>query len=163
MHGSGSAWGWNSSGRLDSSKTLVSVTAYPSFGGEVEALDTPTIRRLTPSCRHQLSALARLSILRTSRYFDNCTIIERLDLGKSARQFFQGHDERHQRHLRNREGTHTDASFNLSVTRAHGSRYGENASQSVPPLAGRISIFRLRRDRSDEDHGHLVILIKMIG
>src|ERR1700704_4852351 len=43
-----------------SSKTLVSVTAYPSFGGEVEALNTPTIRRLTPSCRHQLSALARV-------------------------------------------------------------------------------------------------------
>src|ERR1700693_3965861 len=42
-----------------SSKTLVSVTAYHSFGGEVEALNTPTIRRLTPSCRHQLSALAR--------------------------------------------------------------------------------------------------------
>src|SRR5467141_3777561 len=41
-----------------SSKPLVSVTAYPSFGGEVEALNTPTIRRLTPSCRHQLSALA---------------------------------------------------------------------------------------------------------
>src|SRR5258705_963779 len=43
-----------------SSKTLVSVTAYHSFGGEVEALNTPTIRRLTPSCRHQLSALASL-------------------------------------------------------------------------------------------------------
>jgi hypothetical protein len=42
-----------------SSKTLVSVAAYHSFGGEVEALNTPTIRRLTPSCRHQLSALAR--------------------------------------------------------------------------------------------------------
>src|SRR3981189_1625403 len=41
-----------------SSKTLVSVTAYHSFGGEVEALNTPTIRRLTPYCRHQLSALA---------------------------------------------------------------------------------------------------------
>src|SRR5438270_13850169 len=39
-------------------KTLVSVTAYHSFGGEVEALNTPMIRRLTPSCRHQLSALA---------------------------------------------------------------------------------------------------------
>src|SRR5271168_638104 len=39
-------------------KTLVSVTAYHSFGGEVEALNTPTIRRLTPSCRHQLPALA---------------------------------------------------------------------------------------------------------
>ncbi|MGH6770156.1 MAG: hypothetical protein ACRECO_14160, partial [Xanthobacteraceae bacterium] len=38
--------------------TLVSVTAYHSFGGEVEALNTPTIRRLTPSCRHQLPRIA---------------------------------------------------------------------------------------------------------
>jgi hypothetical protein len=35
------------------------------------------------------------------------------------------------------EGTHTDASFNLAVTRAHGSRYSENASQSVPVSRGR--------------------------
>src|SRR5438874_13799542 len=41
--------------------TLVSVTAYHSFGGEVEASNTPTIRRLTPSCRHQLLRIARLS------------------------------------------------------------------------------------------------------
>jgi hypothetical protein len=34
--------------------TLVSVTAYHSFSGEVEALNTPTIRRLTPSRPHQL-------------------------------------------------------------------------------------------------------------
>jgi hypothetical protein len=40
-----------------SSKTLVSVTAYYSFGGEVEALNTPTICRLTLSCRHQLSCI----------------------------------------------------------------------------------------------------------
>jgi hypothetical protein len=40
--------------------TLVSVTAYHSFGGEVEASNTPTIRRLTPSCRHQLPRIARL-------------------------------------------------------------------------------------------------------
>jgi hypothetical protein len=38
----------------------VSVTAYHSFGGEVEALNTPTIRRLTPSCRHQLPHIARI-------------------------------------------------------------------------------------------------------
>ena len=31
----------------ESWKTLVSVTAYHSFGGEVEASSTPTIRRLT--------------------------------------------------------------------------------------------------------------------
>src|SRR5437868_2324955 len=39
--------------------TLVSVTAYHSFGGEVEASNTPTIRRLTPSCRHQLPRIAQ--------------------------------------------------------------------------------------------------------
>src|SRR5271157_1697084 len=44
--------------------TLISVTAYHSFGGEVEALNTPTIRRLTPSCRHQLSALAHAALQR---------------------------------------------------------------------------------------------------
>jgi hypothetical protein len=36
----------------------VSVTAYHSFNGEVEALNTPTIRRLNPSRRHQLSRIA---------------------------------------------------------------------------------------------------------
>src|ERR1700756_4904604 len=39
-------------------KTLVSVTAYHSFAGEVEASNTPTIRRLTLSRRHQLSPIA---------------------------------------------------------------------------------------------------------
>jgi hypothetical protein len=32
-----------------------------SSGGEVEASNTPTIRRLIPSCRHQLSPIARYS------------------------------------------------------------------------------------------------------
>jgi hypothetical protein len=45
--------------RCESWKTLVSVTAYHSFAGEVEASNTPTIRRLTPSRRHQLSPIAR--------------------------------------------------------------------------------------------------------
>jgi hypothetical protein len=36
----------------------VSITAYHSFGGEVEASNTPTIRRLTPSHRHQLPRIA---------------------------------------------------------------------------------------------------------
>src|SRR4029077_8674613 len=49
-----------------SSKTLVSVTAYHSFGGKVEALNTPAIRPLTPSCRHQLSALAHAQARRIS-------------------------------------------------------------------------------------------------
>jgi hypothetical protein len=42
--------------------TLVLVTAYHSFGGEVEASNTPTIRRLTPSCRHQLPRIAHWAI-----------------------------------------------------------------------------------------------------
>jgi hypothetical protein len=36
----------------------VSVTAYHSFAGEVEASNTPTIRHLTLSRRHQLSPIA---------------------------------------------------------------------------------------------------------
>src|SRR5262249_30202574 len=39
--------------------TLSWVTAYHSFGGEVEAFEHPTIRRLTPSSRHQLSRIAQ--------------------------------------------------------------------------------------------------------
>src|SRR5438105_8106875 len=52
VSGSAKVPGW------ESWKTLVSVTAYHSFGGEVEASNTPTIRRLTPSCRHQLLRIA---------------------------------------------------------------------------------------------------------
>src|SRR5262249_58312946 len=42
----------------ESRKTLVSVTAYHSFAGEVGASNTSTIRRLTLSRRHQLSPIA---------------------------------------------------------------------------------------------------------
>jgi hypothetical protein len=38
--------------------TLLSVMAYHSFSGEVEASNTPTIRRLIPLGRHQLPRLA---------------------------------------------------------------------------------------------------------
>src|SRR5712692_1517786 len=38
---------------------LLSDTAYHSFVGEVGASNTTTIRRLTPSARHQLLAIAR--------------------------------------------------------------------------------------------------------
>jgi hypothetical protein len=38
--------------------TLLSDTAYHSFIGEAGALNTTTIRRLIPSCRHQLLAIA---------------------------------------------------------------------------------------------------------
>src|SRR6516162_3298808 len=52
VSGSAKVPGWQSW------KTLALVTAYHSFGGEVEASSTPTIRRLTTSCRHQLSLIA---------------------------------------------------------------------------------------------------------
>jgi ribosomal protein L22 len=39
---------------------LLLVTAYHSFAGEVEASNTPTIRRLNPSRRHQLQVIALL-------------------------------------------------------------------------------------------------------
>src|SRR6266403_1576938 len=38
-------------------------TAYRSFGGEVEASNTPTICRLPDSRRHQLSAIARYCMM----------------------------------------------------------------------------------------------------
>jgi hypothetical protein len=44
-------------------KTLVSVMAYHSFSGEVEASNTPTIRRLTLSCRHQLSRITLIATI----------------------------------------------------------------------------------------------------
>src|SRR5947208_16575448 len=53
----------------ESWKTLASVTAYHSFAGEVEASNTPTIRRLIPSCRHQLWPIAH-SLLRFA--FHHC-------------------------------------------------------------------------------------------
>src|SRR5205807_3796952 len=46
--------------------TLVSVTAYHSFIGEVEALNTTTIRRLTTSRRHQFPAIAPVIFEKTS-------------------------------------------------------------------------------------------------
>src|ERR1700737_2660244 len=42
--------------------TLLSDTAYHSFIGEVEALNTTTIRRLTRSRRHQLLAIALMNL-----------------------------------------------------------------------------------------------------
>jgi hypothetical protein len=62
----------------ESWKTLVSVTAYHSFAGEVEALNTPTIRRLTPSRRHELSTIAR------RRSKPSVTLFERRSKNKAA-------------------------------------------------------------------------------
>jgi hypothetical protein len=56
VSGSENVPGW------ESWKTLLSVTAYHSFRGEVGASNTTTIRRLTLSCRHQLSPIARDSV-----------------------------------------------------------------------------------------------------
>src|SRR5689334_4401704 len=46
--------------------TLLSDTAYHSFIGEVEALNTTTIRRPTQSRRHQLLAIADIAVGRGS-------------------------------------------------------------------------------------------------
>jgi len=40
-------------------KTLLSVTAYRSFGGEVEARTPPRYAAFTPSRRHQLPPIAQ--------------------------------------------------------------------------------------------------------
>src|SRR5712664_4891200 len=42
--------------------TLSLGTAYRSFGGEVEASSTPTICRLSDSRRHQISAIAQMTL-----------------------------------------------------------------------------------------------------
>src|SRR5258708_14860482 len=65
--------------------TLVSVTAYHSFSGEVEASNTPTIRRLTPSCRHQLPRIARWSI----RHFHRARLLG----GVNTVLHCHGHDQ----------------------------------------------------------------------
>src|SRR5436190_7289344 len=74
VSGSGKVSGW------ESRKTLVSVTAYHSFGGEVEASNTPTIRRLTPSRRHQLSLIALWWRLTVNRMQDHHIYSRRPDL-----------------------------------------------------------------------------------
>ena len=55
VNGSVNVPGW------ESLITLSWVTAYHCFSGEVEASNTPTIRRLTPSSRHQLPRIAHLT------------------------------------------------------------------------------------------------------
>jgi hypothetical protein len=55
VNGSVNVPGW------ESLITLSWVTAYHSFSGEVEASNTPTIRRLTPSSRHQLPRIAHFN------------------------------------------------------------------------------------------------------
>ena len=55
INGSVNVPGW------ESLITLSWVAAYHSFSGEVEASNTPTIRRLTPSSRHQLPRIAHLT------------------------------------------------------------------------------------------------------
>ena len=54
--------------------TLVSVTAYHSLGGEVEALNTPTIRRLTPSRRHQLPRITPQEFAATNGQEISCDL-----------------------------------------------------------------------------------------
>jgi hypothetical protein len=46
----------------DSLMRLTWVMAYHSFSGKVEASNTPTIRRLTPSRRHQLPRITPIAL-----------------------------------------------------------------------------------------------------
>jgi hypothetical protein len=46
--------------RLIAAPTGSARRRHSIFSGEVEASNTPTIRRLIPSCRHQLSPIARV-------------------------------------------------------------------------------------------------------
>src|SRR6202022_3391836 len=62
--------------------TLLSDTAYPSFIGEVEALNTTTIRRLNRSRRHQLLAIARrreLTGILNTGHSRNTAFVERTE------------------------------------------------------------------------------------
>src|ERR1022692_4141129 len=53
------------------------VTAYHSFSGEVEASNTPTIRRLTPSRRHQLP---RITLHKEARQSTKISKVAKLPL-----------------------------------------------------------------------------------
>src|SRR5580692_4710208 len=66
--------------------TLLSDTAYHSFIGEVEALNTTTIRRLTTSRRHQLPAIAhpRLGLPQTAAVDPQGPFDRRGDIGGSG-------------------------------------------------------------------------------
>src|SRR5262249_54739101 len=60
--------------------TLLSDTAYHSFIGEVEALNTTTIRRLPRSRRHQLPAIApmgRLGVFEAGRAHSSSSKFDR--------------------------------------------------------------------------------------
>jgi len=70
----------------------LSDTAYPSFIGEVEALNTTTIRRLIPSARHQLPAIAlgvaRLTDRRLARLY--WRLLDTLDYWLTRAQLWRG-------------------------------------------------------------------------
>src|SRR5205823_1137409 len=64
----------------------VSVTAYHSFAGEVEGSNTPTIRRLTLSRRHQLSPIApRMTSVSNIRPIIRATVRDPLGDDRSDR------------------------------------------------------------------------------
>src|SRR5260370_8936351 len=64
--------------------TLLSDTAYHSFIGEVEALNTTTIRRLTRSRRHQLLAIA--PSLTASVIGNSCRLADRRVATRASRE-----------------------------------------------------------------------------
>src|SRR5271169_954242 len=65
--------------------TLLSDTAYHSFIGEVEALNTTTIRRLTRSGRHQLLAIAHARpLLQLPAHQPQHRVARHLDYGNAG-------------------------------------------------------------------------------
>jgi len=59
-------------------------TAYHSFVGEVAALNTTTIRRLTPLRRHQLQAIARVRLLKCILIMHYVFVAKVFDVGKGV-------------------------------------------------------------------------------
>src|SRR6202035_1579606 len=74
-----------------SSKTLVSVTRITPSVDEVEALNTPTIRRLTLPCHHQLSALA---LPRSPLLSSDCLPMSRKEKDRNQRSTRQAEIQR---------------------------------------------------------------------
>src|SRR5262249_26461536 len=60
--------------------------AYHSFAGEVEASNTPTIRRLTLSRRHQLSLIARCATIITLLEMAPSTAVRRAVIAPMTRR-----------------------------------------------------------------------------
>ncbi len=117
--------------------TLLSDTAYHSFIGEVEALNTTTIRRLTRSRRHQLLAIARAKTLQAYLDVVEATLPQVLLIENVKGLTFNRKDEG--LHLLDRELRRINAEHSTSYTpqviAINAAHYG------VPQLRERVFLF----------------------